>query len=156
MDVDKQASTKHCMPSYHHHIFSVTDCAAFNHIYNCQNRKSMWVMSQKNVFCAPAAIPASLLTLNMNKNEDKHQQTGPLTLQKEYPGLAAHSVPTSSSTMHHFCWHKEIFIRAVHPKTGQMFTLKTQVIKIEFYCVQVKDKNLERQTQTLNMTDRAK
>lgn len=110
----------------------------------------------KNFFCAPAAIPASLLTLNMNKNEDKHQQTGPLTLQKEYPGLAAHSVPTSSSTMHHFCWHKEIFIRAVHPKTGRMFTLKTQVIKIEFYCVQVKDKNLERQTQTFNMTDRAK
>lgn len=53
-------------------------------------------MSQKSLLCVPAATPDSLLTFNMDKNEDKHQQqmlqTGALTAKKEYPGLATHSI----------------------------------------------------------------
>lgn len=53
-------------------------------------------MSQKSLLCVPAATAASLLTFNMDKNEDKHQQqmlqTGALTAKKEHPGLATHSI----------------------------------------------------------------
>lgn len=97
MNVDKQTSTKCCMHLYYHHI-SVTDCGVtFNHIYNCQNRIKHMGDVTKNLFCVPALTPTSLLTFNMDKNEDKHQQqtllSGAFTLQKkEYPGLATHSI----------------------------------------------------------------
>lgn len=70
--------------------------------------------------------------------------TRPVPLEKKillvYPLIP---LPAVDFKLDLFCWHKDIFVRAVHIKAGLMFTLKTQKLLNECYCVQVKDKNQE-------------
>lgn len=155
MYVDKQASTKHHMHLFYHHIFSVTDCGVVLITFTAAKIEKTHGWCHKNLFCVLAAIPASLLLFNMEKNEYKPQQqmppmlqTGSLTPHKllSWSSRSIHYKLQTSNSKMNICWHTKILIRAMHPKTGQMFTLKKQVIKFELYCVQVKVENLERQT----------
>lgn len=154
-DVGKQT----CMHSYYHHIFSVTDCGVtFNHIYNCQNRKEKVQRCHRKIYFVPSSYPSISADLKHGEEWGQRSTTDAagatnwtfnsakkiILVQPLTPLLAADFKLHNGSFLLAFLG-KSSYEPCIH--RARMFTLKTGVIKIEFYCVQVKDKNLKRRTE---------